>query len=235
MKKNKLVYLFAAGFAACTCALAVAAGGESTTATRSVSEFHTIQSSISADIYLSQGSSPQLKIEAEESVMKLITTEVSGGKLMIKSERNFSSNKPIKIWLTAKEIRAIGLMGSGNVKGETPISGESLEIQIMGSGDVEMSVSVKNLETSIAGSGNVRLSGKADRHELSVAGSGDVSAQDLQTVKTKAEISGSGDCKVDAKDELEVSVSGSGDVAYKTEPARLKTSVSGSGDVHRIK
>jgi hypothetical protein len=39
---------------------------------------------------------------------------------------------------------------------------------------------------------------------------------------------------VSATQELGISIAGSGDVAYKGNPAKLKTSITGSGDVSKV-
>ena len=82
----------------------------------------------------------------------------------------------------------------------------------------------------ITGSGNIKLEGLGDELDIRITGSGDVAAFNLDVVRARVEITGSGNAEVSVEDELDVKISGSGDVRYKGNPS-LDVNISGSGRV----
>jgi hypothetical protein len=212
----------------------VKGSGVVTSVNRSIGPFREIQSYISANIILVKSDSDQLKLEGEDNILPLIGTSVENGRLVIDADKSFSSNKAVKIYVPFKELDGISLYGSGDVTSESPVAGETLDIKISGSGDVKLALFVKSLRTKISGSGNMNLAGRVETHDIKISGSGKIKALDLLSLHTSAHISGSGTCFVSASDELDASISGSGDILYKNPPAKLHKSVSGSGNIKQI-
>jgi hypothetical protein len=70
--------------------------------------------------------------------------------------------------------------------------------------------------------------------DVKIAGSGNVKAKDLQAVNTTVAISGSGSSTINTREELNVSITGSGGVRYVSEPAKIKSNITGSGNVSKI-
>jgi hypothetical protein len=188
-------------------------------------------------IFLSQGDSCSVKVEAEPKTLAKVTTEVKNGTLKVDTKDHgwfcfgCHRNKDVTIYIKVKDLKSIEIDGSADVNGKGKIVCDTLELSISGSGNINLDTESKALETSIAGSGDMELSGKTKAFNADVAGSGDVKAFDLTADKCKVSIAGSGDCQVNAVLELGISIAGSGDVAYKGNPAKVRNSVSGSGEV----
>jgi hypothetical protein len=208
---------------------------------RHLSGFNAVDLAGSFDVYITQGSTESVKVEAPDNVIDHIITEVRGGVLKIynKNENGFrwgdlfGSHKKIAIYVTAKDLNSIGLTGSGDIYFREGIHTNSLKLRVSGSGDMVGKVDVKTLESSISGSGDVKLSGRADNSSVSVGGSGDFSARGLVTVNTAVRVSGSGDASVNASSKVDASVSGSGDIRYTGGAKSVSSSKSGSGDIER--
>ncbi|RKR81642.1 putative autotransporter adhesin-like protein [Mucilaginibacter gracilis] len=210
------------------------------TQNRHLTGFNAIQLSGSYDVYITQGATESVNVEAPANVIDKIITEVQGGVLKIYSRNEngwgnwFGSNKKMAIYINAKDINSIGVSGSGDVFFKDGITTNSLKIRISGSGDVLGKVHVKNFEAGVSGSGDLKVSGRADYSNITVSGSGDVSAHDLATGTSIVHVSGSGDATVYASEKIDASVSGSGDIRYAGSPKQVSTSTHGSGDIHRM-
>ena len=207
--------------------------------TRDVGSFSSINLSLPADLYLTQGNDTKVVIEAEQKILDLIRTEVVGNNLKIKYKNgiwNIRSNKHIKIYVSTPDVEGLFLSGSGNIKAETQIKTKSLDFSISGSGNIVIDDLVaSDIEGHISGSGDIDLSGSetAETMEISISGSGDFFAENLKVNSVELRISGSGTCRVFAVSELEASISGSGSVYYKGNP-RVNAKASGSGKIRSI-
>ena len=64
--------------------------GNVITEDRSVSEdFTKVKGSTGLDVYLTEGTENKIVVEADENLMELIETNISNGKLTIRSSKNF--------------------------------------------------------------------------------------------------------------------------------------------------
>jgi hypothetical protein len=204
---------------------------------RHISGFTAISASGSFDVYIVQGATESVRVEAPADVMPHIITEVKNGTLNVYDKSHtgwhslFSSNKKIAVYVSVKAINGMDITGSGDVFFKEGISANLLRLHVTGSGDVVGKLNVKTLESNITGSGDIKLSGHADNLKVGVSGSGDFSARGLTTINTTARVSGSGDVDVNVSGSLDANVSGSGDIRYSGSPKNVNRSKSGSGDI----
>lgn len=208
--------------------------------TRNVSDFTGVKMAVPGNLYLKQGNKQEVIIEASDDILERIETEVRGGNLVIKEESNWSwkwwkSNMgKINIYITATTIDYLSVSGSGNMETQNTIKADDVGLAISGSGNMDLDLQAEDLDSRISGSGNMKLRGTADSNEISISGSGDLRAEDLETGVYKVRVSGSGTCRIYAKSEIDMRVSGSGNVYYKGDPDKVYSSVSGSGSLKKL-
>ena len=206
---------------------------------RHLTGFNAVNVAGSFDVYITQGSSESVKVDAPADIIGRIVTEVEGGTLKIYTKRDDNNSwswhdKKVVIYVALKDVNAITLAGSGDIFFKEGLKATSLKLKLSGSGDITGKLNVKNLDSSIAGSGDITISGSADTSTVSVVGSGDFTAQGMTTGSTRVSVAGSGDARVNVSDKLDASVVGSGDVHYTGSPKSINTSKAGSGSVTRM-
>jgi hypothetical protein len=206
---------------------------------RHLTGFNAVNVAGSFDVYITQGSSESVKVDAPADIIGRIVTEVEGGTLKIYTKRDDNNSwswhdKKVVIYVALKDVNAITLAGSGDIFFKEGLKATSLKLKLSGSGDITGKLNVKNLDSSIAGSGDITISGSADTSTVSVVGSGDFTAQGMTTGSTRVSVAGSGDARVNVSDKLDASVVGSGDVHYTGSPKSINTSKAGSGSVSRM-
>jgi len=172
----------------------VKAKGNVETQTRDVGAFTSVSLDLTANVYISQvanNTAPNIKIEAPESVLDFVKTEVNGAHLEIFSKRCFKGDENIKIYLSVEELQEFELDGSGNVIGETPITSEQLTLKVDGAGDFDMDVAADKVTAKIAGSGDFELTGQTQTLNVDINGSGDIRAYGLESQNSTIDIDGS--------------------------------------------
>ncbi len=137
---------------------------------RHLTGFNAIDVAGSFDVYIVQGPSELVNVEAPAEVMDKIVTEVNNGVLKIHNKNNsgwnwsswFGSNHhKVAVYVTINEVHEIAVTGSGDAYFKEGIHASGLKIKVSGSGDVSGGVEVKSLDCSISGSGDMKLSGHA--------------------------------------------------------------------------
>lgn len=143
-----------------------------------------------------------------------------------------SGSGRIAMTIRGAEDVEVNRSGSGHIELDFKGPITSLSTKGSGSGVVRMKgVAAKKVFAELSGSGSVDLDGKTQSLKARGSGSGRVSAENLMASKVSAILSGSGRISVWATEELDASVSGSGNVVYKGSPALLNKTTSGSGKV----
>jgi hypothetical protein len=206
---------------------------------RHLSGFHAVDLAGSFDVYLTQGATESVKVEAPADIMPHIRTEVENGVLKIYNKNDgfhwgdlFGHHQKIRVYVVITNVDAISVTGSGDMFFKDGIHASSLKLNVSGSGDMTGGVEAKTVESNISGSGDMKLSGHADNSMITVVGSGDYTARSLTTASTSVHVSGSGDAEVYATEKIDASVVGSGDIHYSGHPKHVNKSKSGSGDIN---
>ena len=125
---------------------------------RHLSGFNALSLGGSFDVYITQGSTESVKVEAPDNIIDHIITEVDDGVLKIYNKNDngfhwgdlFGNHKKIAVYVTAKDLNSIGVSGSGDVFFKEGIHTSSLKLRVSGSGDLYGKVDVKNLESGIS-------------------------------------------------------------------------------------
>lgn len=210
--------------------------GKVVTIERSVGDYESIASAGWFDVILVDGKEGTITLKGEENLLEYIETEVKNGTLTIKKEkgvelRSSSWKGGIEVTIPIEEVSSVSLAGSGDVVSKTTIKTETFKASLAGSGDVDLSVEANVFEASLSGSGDMEFDGSASEFKVSIAGSGDVDAFGLNADYVDASVAGSADLNVTANQEIRARVSGSGDITYKGNPAKIDSKASGSGDI----
>lgn len=208
--------------------------GPAVTKTLNLASFSTLECSLAADIEITQGANQSVTVTGQENIIELIQTEVADGKWRIKLPKGtWADYDNLKFKVTMKEVRGLGMAGSGSISTTNKIMTEELQLGLSGSGKITVDADAEYIDCGISGSGDIYLKGKAKELNIGTSGSGDLKASDCMVEKVKIGISGSGDCLVNASESLEAGIAGSGSVRYKGRP-KVKSSVSGSGSVNSM-
>ena len=204
------------------------------TETRATSQFSGVDLRVAADVYFKQDSVYKLEVSAQQNILDVMETYVSGGKLVVKFENDVRvrSHDPVIVKLSGPSLSSLRLSGSGNMRIMGKLAPGSMEADISGSGDIFISeLNTGWLDTKISGSGNIRVgAGSTTEAKINISGSGHVDLAMVQASKATTKTSGSGDIRLSVSQSLDVTISGSGSVYYKGNPL-IHTHISGSGKV----
>lgn len=241
MKSNVFLSLFLVPFfltaAYCQKATSISGTGPVVKQSREASGFTKVSHNISGNVYITAGSGFKVEVEGQENILGILETKVESGTLKIQFKPNTSINdiKTLNVYVTAPSYEALNLNGSGDMVAENALKGNSLSLNLSGSGNLKVSsVSYSDVSAAISGSGNLTVGGgTADKVSLSVTGSGDLKADDLKGNVSEAKIVGSGDITCSANNSLSASIVGSGDIRYKGSP-QVNVKISGSGEVSKL-
>lgn len=211
-----------------------AGSGNVTNETRNASDFDQIDLNGAGEIILTQGNTESVVVEAEDNLMPYITTGVSSRKLNV----NFNAGmpiptKPIKIYVTVKDLSSINIAGAGKITSEA-LKVRDLVLSINGAGEANLNnLNADSFKSTISGSGKITAAGSTSSQNIDIQGAGEYNAKSLASKKTNISINGAGKATVNVSDILEVLISGSGTVDYIGSP-KVTQKINGAGNVNKI-
>jgi hypothetical protein len=213
----------------------VRGSGDVVTETRDVSNFDSVALKGSGDVVIDQSGGESLTIETDDNVLQYVTSEVSGGTLILGFEPGTTNISPTKLIFAVGVDDLVGARvdGSGDITAGS-LETDSLDVDISGSGNVTIDdLTAEELAIVIDGSGDVQMAGEVEQQSIDIGGSGKYSAGDLRSDSATVSIDGSADAIVWAMKTLDVDISGSGSVDYYGSP-RISSSQSGSGSLNSM-
>ena len=233
-----LLTVIAASFAACEngpfdC---IDGDGKLVRETRFPGVFNSLKLSSDFNVFVIEGSSSEILIEAEQSLMSYIDLKKSGNRITIKERDNrcLRNTLPINIYVTTTGLSKIECSGSGFIQVDSLGAG-SMELRLSGSGDIDvLYLDCDDVEAELSGSGDLYIQGDGRKASLEITGSGQITALDFPLQECLARITGSGDMHVDVSQVLEARISGSGNVYYRGNPATIIRDITGSGSLIKI-
>lgn len=225
---------------------------------RETGSFTAVTNTGSFDVYVTRSDDFSVVVRAQESLIPIIETYVSGNTLIVKFRNNtcVRSNSNVEVLVSMPETEELALDGSGRVFADL-VSSPEVEISNVGSGSIEIDTIISgSLILDNAGSGHIETKENyAELVDLYQSGSGAILAGILigavevdirhnssggimavihDVVEVDVVMSGSGWVELSGYGEFaEYSLSSSGSIdAFDMEISAVEAANSGSGDIY---
>ncbi len=201
---------------------------------RAASNFNQIDLNGAGEVIISQGNNESVTIEAEDNLMPYIKTGVSNKKLSINFNEGMPvPTKPVKIFITVKDLNSINIAGAGKVNSGV-LKTRDLAVSINGAGEINLnSLTANSIKSTISGTGKISVTGSASNHNVDISGAGEYNAKDLASKTASISINGVGKAIVNVSNTLNVLINGSGQVDYIGSP-KVTQQINGAGNVNKI-
>lgn len=201
-------------------------------------DFDVLEIRVSGDVDWKAGPAG-CNVDCSAPLFEELEIEQNGRKVIIQWKRSGkpgwkSGTNKLLIHLQSDYLKKVAISGSADLKFLSPDKVQDFSLSIAGSGDFSGELDCTGaVSMNVSGSGDLSPSGKCKNLNLSISGSGDFIGGRLQAESVKIAIAGSGDASVYASEELDASVSGSGDIRYAGNPKKVNKKVSGSGEIQK--
>lgn len=179
------------------------AQNEQVSEVRKVDDFSSIRITSVANVIFTQGDDCSLRLEGKEKWVKLTTTEVKNGYLVIsfkKGEKSVKNINSLKLYVTAPTLEAVELTGVGSLECKEPLKLDDFTLRINGVGsaevadltchrftvslngvgDAEVNVDCDYLKARMGGVGSLELRGSAGEADVSRSGIGSLNTKRLK-------------------------------------------------------
>lgn len=190
--------------------------GSTTIQSRALNGFTAVKVNSDIKVYISYGATQKVEVKGYENLVAITETNVQNNILNVKYNDKYYNvrNSNIEVYISIPSLTGVATNGSGNVAINQFQNAGSLDVQINGSSNFNITNCIyNNVQFDINGSGDIRASGLSSRN-------------------AEAIIHGSGDIEISCSENLKARIYGSGDIRYWGNPL-LDVLISGSGTVRR--
>jgi hypothetical protein len=203
-----------AGFASCRhLGKGVQGSGVRKTEKRDLGAFKSIETNGAFEIQVTCQQPASFEIEGDDNILPLIKTEVRDGSLHIHNEKSYNPTKPIAIRIGLADLNRFATDGAADVS----------------------ITNVKNAKLSVnsTGAAKIKAEGQTKLVEINVPGAAKIDASNLRAERATVMVNGAAQVDVYASQQLDVTVSGVGQVTYHGNPGVVNKSVTGLGSVNK--
>jgi hypothetical protein len=200
---------------------------------REAGSFSKIKASSGIDVFLTQGSTESITVEADENLHKYILTEIRNGELNVYTEVGIRDAERKRVYVTMRNIQAIRTTSAGDVIGQTPVKSDILKLSASSAGSINLEITAREVEVNLSSSGDMTLTGKADYLDATLSSAGDLNAFDLEVKEAKVTASSAGDADINVVEKIVARASSAGDITYRGNPRYIDAHSSSAGGIHK--
>jgi hypothetical protein len=204
------------GFAGCSIISTTAkvkGSGIVKTEKRSIAPFSALDIGCHGSFQVRFQEQTNLEITGDDNILPLITTEVKGGTLYVRSSKEYDPKDKLEIIVSTPDLNKFAFAGAGEAK-LSNIKNERMEI-------------------AMRGAGSLSASGETKEADITLSGAGSVDAKDLHAVNAKVNSTGVGSVEIYATEKLDASASGIGEINYYGSPKIVNKQAGGLGEINR--
>ncbi len=214
MKQLGLLGLSILVFSACT---QIQGSGNIVTETRNTGDFRGIEAGGAYEVELKNGSTTEVKVEADDNLIKDIETTVSGHTLHIQTRDGVNfNNGHYKVYVTAPEITSVHSSGAADITIKNVLkTNDKLQLEASGAANINGEIDAPEVSTEATGASTIKVSGRTREYHAEASGSGTVKTEDLMSETTTADASGAASIHVYASVKLTADASGAANIYYK--------------------
>jgi hypothetical protein len=209
--------------------------GAITTELRSTPSFTKLIVDQNINVFITQDSVSEIKVEGGENIIPLIKTDVENGVLVLENKNRCnwarSYDKPLNVYLKVPQLESIIANGTGDIKSLNTLNFPKIAIQIKNSGNMQLDVNSSEITSYIASSGDLTLSGVASTHNCNVNKRAFLYCQNLQTSITNIESHTLGLCYVNVANSFICKMDDEGDVYCYGNPITISKDIKGQGQL----
>ncbi|MEP7039624.1 MAG: head GIN domain-containing protein [Acidobacteriota bacterium] len=191
----------------------VQGSGNAKSEKRNVSGFKEIEAGGAITLEIDAQKDFSVEVEADDNLLSLIKTEVSGDTLKISTEDKISSKTKIIVKISLPELTSLDISGA--------------------SGAVVSNVKTGSLKLEASGASKIKISGEANSLESDASGASGIDAEGLRIEDAVVVASGASNTTVSAVNDLKADASGASTIYYTGEPKNVEPKSSGVSSIKK--
>ena len=194
-------------------------------------DFTGIKVSTGIDLFIRQGSTNAITVEADENLHDLIITEVKEGILKIYTDKNIWKSKARKVYVTIENLTLLKASSGSNVKSESVINTNEIYIDASSGASIDIEVVAKSAVTEASSGSDVKIKGTTINHTARASSGSSINAYELKSTNANASASSGASINIYASKNMDAKASSGGVIDYTGNPTKISKEASSGGSI----
>ena len=194
-------------------------------------DFTGIKVSTGIDLFIRQGSTNAITVEADENLHDLIITEVKEGILKIYTDKNIWKSKARKVYVTIENLTLLKASSGSNVKSESVINTNEIYIDASSGANIDIEVVAKSAVTEASSGADVKIKGTSINHTARASSGSSINAYKLKSTNANASASSGASIHIYASKNMDAKASSGAGIDYTGNPATINKEASSGGSI----
>ena len=194
-------------------------------------DFTAVYASEGLDVFVTQGNTFSINVEADENIIDLIGTDIRDGRLKVHAIENIGRATK-NVYVTLPEVTALSTSSGADLIGQNKISTSKIVLDASSGSDLEVEVEANEVSADTSSGADIKISGKTDLFYADASSGSDIKARGLIAKRCTADASSGADISVNVSETLTADASSGADISY-TGDATVQKRKSVSGSVHK--
>ncbi len=201
--------------------------------TRSISQtFTKVSANRGIDVTITQGDQVSVEVEADENLLKHITTTVENGTLVITSDENIDSAEMETVRVTLPTITGLEATSGADLNSTNTLKGSNIVIESTSGSEIELILEYEAVKSETTSGSSTKLSGKALKLQTSSTSGSHLDAGDLHANEVIAESSSGSSTEVHALLSLKAEANSGSSINYHGRPTNITKDESSGGSIN---
>lgn len=197
-------------------------------------DFKSVKVSNAIDLVIEQSDKTEIIVEADDNLIKEITTKVENGKLIIACDYNsFNNIKSKKVTVKMPFIDQLEASSAATIKSNNAIKGNNVRLEASSAATIDLNVESDAIYCESSSGSTILINGKALKLETAASSGSTIDAKNLLANEIKASASSGASVAVHPIVNLDAEASSGGSVNYNTVPKSIRKEENSGGSVHQ--
>lgn len=186
------------------------------------------------EVHIKKGE-PALILTGDASDFSDFQISIEGSTLILEGKIQVSLPKGAgrSIVVSIPELHSLSTNTAASIS-VADFDNETLFLTLEGVSKCALDIKVSTLKIDVAGTSSIELVGEAQTVVANLTGAAKLDAADYVVQNFTLLLSGAAMAQVDAREQLDINISGVGAVQYRGEPTVLRKRISGAGKITQI-
>lgn len=211
----------------------VRGNGEVITVDRATKQFSAIKATEGLDVYITQGSTESITVEADENIQELIMTDIEDGVLRIHTKENIGYASAKKVHIIFKNISSIITTSGSDLYATNTITTKSLTLKSTSGSDMTLDINTSFVDCSSTSGSDITLSGKTTKLIAQATSGSDIKAADLISESSDVRATSGANITINTYKELTANATSGGEIKYYGNPEKINKSDGVSGGIRQ--
>ena len=194
-------------------------------------DFEIISVQQGINLFITQGESVKLNVEADDNIIKILITEVKNNELKIYLKENVYMAKARNVYLTASTISGIKTSSGASVKSENTLLTKSLGLDSSSGSSIKIYANANELTSEASSGSTITIFGKSEIFSANASSGSSIKAYELKTMDAMVEASSGANIDVNVTNKLIAKASSGGAIDYEGNPKDVDKETSSGGSV----